>query len=373
MIGTFNRISKFLKRKLPLGSVNGIPVFVDYRWVAVFFLLAFAIGSNLHNSLVSGVVPRMAVGLFAAVLFFAGLFVHEYGHAVAARREGIRVLDIQMLPFGGIARLATEPKSTGAEIRVAIGGPLGSIFCALGFLGAATLSRGLGSTFLQPMFFALFLLNISVAVFNLFPGFPLDGGRVLRALLRKRGMPLSEATVLAAKIGQFIAFTLIFFGIAMIFVAWDLVSGIWSIVVGFFLLDAATAFVRGATRFDQMVVEMVMEPPVSISPDMTIMEVVDRILPFHRQTIFPISKDRDLFGFLELEDLRETLPREKWNETFVKDVMRPVREDLFVDSGESVKRAKELLAINGLGALGVIDEKGRLVGFLRQGRIRRRG
>jgi predicted transcriptional regulator len=111
--------------------------------------------------------------------------------------------------------------------------------------------------------------------------------------------------------------------------------------------------------------------PVSVEPDSDVMRFVDHVLPFHRRTAFPVAKNRQLYGILMLEDLKK-IPREKWRETKIQDAMRPITPDYFVESDILLSEAKELMRVNGIGALGVIDNKGNLVGFLQRGRIRKR-
>jgi Zn-dependent protease len=372
MINIASKFLQFFKRKLVLGRFSGIPVSIDYRWFIVLLLLSVLVAANIPIEFVGNEFVQFMIGMTTVLIFFVTLFLHEYAHAYAARREGIGVLEILLHPFGGIAHLRREPDSPGAEFRIAIAGPAASLAIAFLFLALFAASRSLGTRLLTPLLFLLFLLNLILAVSNLFPGFPLDGGRVLRAILWKRGMNLSEATKLTGKFGQIIAAALVFFGVAIIGFSRDLFTGLWSIIVGVFLFDSATSFIKGVRNFENLVVENVMEMPVPVSPEMSFMECVDKIIPYHRHTVFPAAQDRQLYGFVVLEDIKESLPREKWRETLIREVMRPIREDYFVDANLSVPEARELLRTNGLGALGVVDNEGKLVGFLRRGRIRRR-
>lgn len=372
MISLVTRFFQFFKRQMLLGYVSGIPVRIDYRWFIVFFILTWLITESIPVTPNTFEVARLGLGLTTALAFFATLFLHEFSHAYVARREGIAVLEIVLHPFGGVARLRREPETPGAEFRIAIAGPAVSFLISFAFLILFGISRGLENATLSPLLFWLFLLNFLLAVFNLFPGFPLDGGRVLRAILWRRGMDLGAATVLTGKFGQIIAFALVFFGVAIIGLNRDLFTGLWTIIVGVFLLDSATGFIKRVQNFDNLKVEQVMELPVTVSPEISIMEFVDTILPYHRQKIFPAVLKRQLYGFLNLEDIKGSLPKKKWPETLVRDVIRPVREEYFVEPDTPVPAAKELMKINGLGVLAVIDSDGKLVGILSRGRIRRR-
>ncbi len=373
MINFLRRLLEFHRRRILVGHVSRIPFRVEFGWILVFFLLAWLASTSLPKQPVENEAARFLIGLSTAFVFFVSLFVHEYAHAVVARREGINVIEILLHPFGGVARLTREPDTPQSEFRIAIAGPIASFLVSIVFLGFYALSFGLETSVLTPVFLLLFLLNLMLGVFNLFPGFPLDGGRVLRAILWRRGMEFADATVLTGKFGQVIAFALVFFGVALIGISADLFTGLWSIIVGIFLLDSATGFIRGVNSFENLKVENVMEMPVIVSPGMSIMECVDKIVPFHKHTIFPVSADRQLYGFLVLADIKKSLPREKWREKTVKDMMRDVLADHFIEAERPVAEARDLLRLNGLGVLGVIDKDGKLVGFLRRGRIRKRG
>ena len=151
----------------------------------------------------------------------------------------------------------------------------------------------------------------------------------------------------------------------------NFLTGFWTILVGFFLYDAAKGIIKQINNLENLIVEEVMELAVAVAPDSTVMHFVDRILPLYRQTIFPVAKNRQLYGFLLLEDLKK-LPREDWNKTSVPDVMRPITPEYFVESDAFLSEAREFMRVNGIGALGVIDGRGNLVGFLQRGRIKKR-
>ncbi|HKR01719.1 MAG TPA: CBS domain-containing protein, partial [Pyrinomonadaceae bacterium] len=215
--------------------------------------------------------------------------------------------------------------------------------------------------------------NLLLAVFNLFPGYPLDGGRVLRAVLWKRRGNITEATRIAGLCGIFIAVTLILMGIyMMVSPKWQgTLSGLWSVLVGLFLYDAAAGVVRHARNLRQTTVADAMSAPVAIEPDVTISHFVDSILPLHRRTSFPVARGRQLHGILTLEDLK-ALPRERWRATLARDVMRPVDPTLFLESTATMERADEIMQRNGVGSVAIVDHTGQLVGFLQRGRLRKK-
>ena len=364
-------ILAFFRKKLLLTHIYGVPVKVDYRWFLVLAVMAWFIARSIPVSLVEDEIGKFVLGLVTVVVFFASIFLHELAHAYVARKEGIEVIEILLHPFGGLAKLKRAPNTPRAEFRIAIAGPIASFVIAFIFFGG-WLALSSIDTVLGPLFFALFLLNFLLAVFNLFPGYPLDGGRVLRALLWKRGKDLNQATVLTGKFGQIIAATLIVFGVVAILVRGDAFTGLWTILVGLFLFDAATKIIRRVVNFEHLFASDVMEPPVSVAPDTKIMHFVDHTLPLYGKPVVPIAENRQLFGFMSLEDVKEKLPREDWHTTAVEDVMRPVREDYFIEQDSLVTEAVAMMRLNGLGVVGVVDSDGEFVGIIRQGRIRHR-
>ncbi|HEY0428872.1 MAG TPA: site-2 protease family protein [Pyrinomonadaceae bacterium] len=363
---------EFFKRQVLLAHVSGIPIRIDYRWFFVFVLMSWIMSGQLvAGKLTDNALTGFIFGLLTTLVLFASILFHELAHAFVARWERVDVLEIVIHPFGGLARLRREPDTPRAEFRIAIAGPVASFLLALFFLGLMTLFSRFGTNILTPLCFILALLNFLLAVFNLFPGYPLDGGRVLRALLWRRGKDLNEATVLTGRFGQIIGVVMISFGLFVVLIQGDFPNGFWTILVGLFLYDAAKSIIREINDFETLSVEEVMMLPVPIEPDENVLRFVDNVLPFHRQTIFPVSKNRQLYGVLLLEDLK-TLPRDEWHKTKIVTVMRPVTPDYFVESTAPLAEARELMRVNGIGALGIIDARGNLVGFLQRGKIRRR-
>ena len=180
---------------------------------------------------------------------------------------------------------------------------------------------------------------------------------------------MNEATALTGRLGQIIALVLVVFGILTVIFAGNFFTGLWTILVGLFLYDAAKGIIKQIDSLENLIVEERMQLPVPVEPDSTVLQFVDGILPLHRRTIFPVSKNRQLYGFLLLEDIKN-LPRDDWKKTKILDVMRPVTTDQFVENDFSYTDAKEIMRANGIGALGVIDKKGNLVGFLQRGKIK---
>ncbi|CAN5564166.1 site-2 protease family protein [soil metagenome] len=361
---------EFFKRQLLIAHASGIPVRIDYRWFFVLAVMSWITATSI-NPLLENFLTSFIFGLVTTLIFFASIFLHELAHAFIARIEGIQVVEIVLHPFGGMTRFRHEPDTPRAEFRIAIAGPVASFLLALFFLVLMAGFNSLGTNILAPLCFLLALGNFLLAVFNLFPGYPLDGGRVLRAFLWRRGADLNEATILTGRCGQIIAVVLIMFGIFVALGRGDFFTGFWTILVGIFLYDAAKSIIRQVNELEKLLVEDVMKLPISVAPETIVLHFVDRTLPLYRQTVFPVAKDRQLYGILALEDLK-ALAREDWHKTKISDVMRPITTNYFVETDTLLSEARELMRENGIGALGVIDAKGNLVGFMQTKKIRQR-
>ncbi len=360
---------QFFKRKLLIAHVAGIPVRIDYRWFVVLFVMSPVTASRIQ-SLTADVLLSLAFGLAATLIFFASIFLHELAHAYAARWENVEVSEIVLHPFGGLARLRREPETPRTEFRIAVAGPAASFLVALFFLGTLAISNAFGTDIFSYLALTLCLLNFLLAVFNMFPGYPLDGGRVLRAYLWKRGADLNEATILTGRAGQMIAAALIIFGLVISFARADFFIGFWTILVGLFLYDSAKGIIKEVSSAERQTVESAMRLPVSVLPETDVMHFVDRVLPLHRRTIFPVAENRQLYGMLILDDVRK-LPREDWRATKIRQIMRPITTEYFIETDASMAEANALMNDNGINALGVIDAQGNLVGFLHGKKIKR--
>ena len=353
---------EFYKRQMVLGHVSGIPVRADVRWFLVLFLMTGITAASIEP-LVKNLAGSVLLGFLTTIGFFVSIFLHELAHAVLARMEGLTVVEIVLHPFGGLTRFSTEPKTPRAEFRVAIAGPAASFLLAVLFALLMTAASSAGMDILWMLLFLLALANFLLAVFNLFPGYPLDGGRVLRAYLWRNGKDLNEATILTGRSGQVIAVGLFVLGAFFVIARGQFFTGVWAMLTGFFLFDSARSIIAEVRSLDKQVVGDVMTLPVAIAPEAFIQHVIDNVLPMNRQAAFPVAQQRQLYGILLLEDLKE-VPKDDWRKVAVRDVMRPIAAEHFVEADMPLADARELIRTNGVGALGVIDESGNLVGFM---------
>lgn len=375
VLSTFMNPLRLFRRQIQVARVLGIPVRIDYRWFLVFALSAWVIAVMFrektpmtHNIQLSTGAAWVA-GVLTTFGLFLSIFGHELSHALLARAEGIESDEIVLHPFGGLTRLRREPDNPRAEFRIAIAGPSASFMIGvLSFVGFY-LSQLAGLDALGAALTIIGYWNFTIAASNLLPGYPLDGGRVLRAFLWKRTGQLDDATRVAGFGGQLIGGALVVFGGYFYLIWHDPFMGLWLVVVGLFLFDAARAVTR--SRKSLRTAGDAMAAAVAVEPDSTVGHFVDHVLTLHRQEAFAVARGGRLHGILTLKDLK-ALPRERWHQTHVREVMRPVSEELFVPPSAPLARAERLLNENGAGALAVIDDAGQLVGLLLRGRLKRR-
>lgn len=369
-----------------LGRLLGVRVDVDWSLFIIFWLVTVSLASGTfpawHPDWSVGL--RWGVAVAAALLFFGSVLLHELSHALVGRAFGMNTRNITLFLFGGVASIEQEPATPRAEFLMAIVGPLvsiglGVVFLALGawLAGApsddpATMMRGLGPA--ATLLVWLGPINLFVGVFNLLPGFPLDGGRVLRAFLWRATGDLERATRWATRAGQLLGLLLVFAGIAMAFGAdvpflgRGIVTGIWLAMIGWFLSSAAAASYRQhlmSSLLEGVPVAQLMRPEVDVvAPTLPLVHFVDEHLMRSDQRAFPVVESERLVGLVCLEDVRK-LPRGAWQDAQVGDVMTPSAALSVVTPEEEVNEALRALGRRDVEQLPVVRD-GRLVGVLRR-------
>jgi Zn-dependent protease len=348
----------------------GIPLLLDWSWMPVIPLYSWAIAGAYLPTAVPGrsMAEYWALGLLTTLLLIVSVVAHELAHALVARSEGVEIEDITLYLFGGMARMASEPPTPAAELKIAVVGPgtsfaLGVLFLCLDNLLFYVLEyKALGR-----IMYHLGTVNLVLATFNLLPGFPLDGGRVLRAILWWWRGDAASATRTARSAGRAIAWSLLGVGLYMI-LSTEWMAGLWAISIGGILLTLLGITDRGAARAARLaagtaVVEVMRQPPVTISPETTVDELINVTLPAHRQSSFVVACDGRLHGIFSLASIRD-LPKDAWPSTVVGAWMQPVDDSLFMTSKATLAEAAHLLRANGVGHAAVIDDDGIVVGSL---------
>jgi Zn-dependent protease/CBS domain-containing protein len=348
-----------------LGRIAGIEFGVNWSWLVVFALIVWTLASGIFPSTNPGLSKgtHVAMAIVAAFFFFLSILLHEYGHALQARREGIEIDGITLWLFGGVARFKGSFRSAGAEFRVAIAGPLVSLVLGLLFVAVA-LIPGLPSA-IDGVVSWLGYINFTLLVFNLIPAQPLDGGRVLHSLLWRLRNDFVWATRLAANVGRAFGYLLIAGGIAM-FIFQSSFSGAWLAFLGWFLLNAATSEARyllTQQALNGLRVGDVMTPnPVVVKPDTTLGEFMDNIMFSQRHTTYPVVDEGRPVGLLPFRCVAN-VPRTEWDVRRVRDCVIPLdKVPVLRESEEAVDALAELSQSD--GGHGLVVSNGGLAGII---------
>jgi Zn-dependent protease/CBS domain-containing protein len=372
-----------------IGRIFGINIRIDWSWLFIFFLVTWNLGTvfgQFHPNW--GTALRWGIAVVAALLFFGSVLAHELAHSLVAKARGVPVRSITLFMFGGVANIQRDPDSPQAEFLVAILGPItsfviGGILLWIAGIGTGPLadlsdpSKAIGQ--LSPLFTLLMWLgsvNVMVAIFNLIPGFPLDGGRVLRSILWAMTDSLRRATRWASGVGQAIAWLMIIGGISMAFGARipffgsGFTNGLWLAFIGWFLNNASAQSYRKIVVQDILegvpVKRMMRSGPPTCSPDCSVKRLVHEHIMGTDDQSFPVLDNSRLMGIVTLQDVR-SLSRDAWDTTTVREIMTPADQLTVVSSEEDAAEALNKLAQRDVRQLPVLEGKGKeLVGLLRR-------
>lgn len=345
----------------------GIPLEIDASWLFVFFLVAATLTTSYFPAALPDQVPTVyvALGLVTAIAFFASLVLHELAHSLVARAGGLRVSRVTLFVFGGISQLEDEPKSPGSEFVMAVAGPLTSLLIGVACWGL-TVAGGLAGApewALVP-FDYLAIINVALAVFNLLPGFPLDGGRVLRSILWAATGDLMKATKWASRAGQGLGTALI--AVAVFGVLNGTFDFVWLAVMGWFMSTlAAGAYRQQLTRvrLAEVPISAIMSSPAVLVPaDLSLEQMGHSYFLAGRHPRYPVVDDGRVIGLIDIERVGE-VPRSLWAETTVGEVATKNLEDAVARPEASVDSILPQLEPGGPGAILVVED-GRLAGIV---------
>jgi Zn-dependent protease/CBS domain-containing protein len=348
-----------------LGRIAGIRIGVNWSWLIVFALIVWSLAVAVFPSQNPGFSDGeyIALAVVAALLFFVSLLLHELGHALQARREGVEIEGINLWLFGGVAQFKTAFQTAGAEFRIAIAGPLVSLVIGLLCVLVAALA-GLPNA-IDGVVAWLGFTNLILLAFNLLPALPLDGGRVLRSALWHFRGDLQWATHVASGVGRGFGFLFIGLGVLMLIVE-GAFSGAWLAFIGWFLLQAATAEARYVATEQALeglrVRDLMVRQPVTVDADLSLGEFMDEVARARRYTTYPVLEHGYPIGLLAFRSVA-TVPRSEWDARRVREAMIP-REK--VPQLHEDEKAIDALAELSAGDVnrGLVVDDGRLAGFL---------
>jgi len=356
-----------------IGRVSGIDIAIDQSWLLIFFLISMSIAAQLAASHSGSSAPeRWLTALVVACAFFASIVLHELGHSLVAQALGIRVRSITLFLFGGVAQLENEPRKPVHEIGIALAGPAVSFALGASFMALAGLRDEASLT--SAALAWLGRVNLALGLFNLAPGFPLDGGRVLRGVVWAITGSFQRATRVAAASGAGIALLLMLAGVISVFAARDLIGGLWLVFLGWFLLSASRNAV-GAMEVERILgsvrVADVLEPVrhATVSPDASVGDVVTaQVLRSGLRTLWVVDPQTGrLLGIATLRELAN-VPVERRAQTPVTAAMVPASSVASVSPSETALVGMQRLAAAGVNQLPVLED-GRLVGALTRERL----
>lgn len=358
------------RHTIPIGRVLGIPIDLDYSWFLIAALITWMLAANYYPSEFKGGTSAeyWLMGAVTAVLFFGSIVVHELAHSWVALRYKIPVQRITLFVFGGVSQIAGEPPSASAEFLIAVVGPLTSFALAAIFF---LLEQALVSV---PPALAiakyLALINGLLGVFNLIPGFPLDGGRVFRAIVWGVNKNFRRATLIAASTGRFFGFLFIVWGVWQA-LRGNVANGLWIAFIGWFLESAAGAQVQ-----QQMVQGLLGGHKVSeamgsesthISEDTSLQKLIDEQVLSHGRHCFLVDRGAHVIGLLTLQNIKE-IPRSSWPTTTAAQAMIPIEKLNRIDPKAELWTAMEKMGRDGINEMPVMLGNN-LVGLLSTGDI----
>lgn len=366
-----------MKAQVKLGRIAGISIGLHYSWFIIAVLIALSLVQRFHA--VDPQWSRTVVWMAAAVtcvLFFVALLLHELAHSLVAKLLGLQVRAITLFALGGVSQIESEARDAKSEFWIAIAGPTTSVVIGLVLLGTARLGGWLAAsepaTPLISVLVWLGYINIMLAAFNMIPGYPLDGGRVLRALIWWVTHNADRATRLAAQVGQVVAFLFILAGLFRFFVGANF-GGLWLAFIGWFLLDASRAsyaqveFMAGLR--DRRVGDIMDRDYATVEGRLSLQDFVDEYLLRSGLRCFVVLQDDQLAGLLTPQEVK-SVDRQSWPQTTVQSVMRPLSQLRTVNPDTPALQALELMSREDINQLPVISG-GHLAGIFSRGQVLR--
>lgn len=352
-----------LHSQIKLGRIGGIEIGLHYSWFIIAILIAFSLAGNF-KSVSPGWSPEVIWGaaIITSVLFFVTLLLHELAHSMVAKAYGLRVRAITLFALGGVSQIESESPQAKVEFWIAIVGPVSSAILGGIFIGLARLTGSpVGTKAETPIASVLLWLgyiNLSLAAFNMIPGYPLDGGRVLRAILWWISGSVEKATRWASQAGQAVALLFIVFGLFRFFVGENF-GGLWIAFIGWFLLDAARsssmqlnlmAGLRG-----RRVADIMERNCASVEGYLSLRDFVDEYVLHSGSRCFVVTSNNQTVGLITPADARD-VPRESWEQTSVQSVMTPLNRVPSVPPDMAADKAVEMMARENLPQLAVIAD-----------------
>ncbi len=357
---------------IKLGSIYGIPLYLDYSWFIIMALIIYEVGFLImpveYPSL--GFWNYLILGVLSSLLLLVSIVVHELAHSIIAKRNGLKIRRITLYLLGGVSEMLEEPPNSSLELRMSAAGPLTSLAIAgASFFGWEASLTLRSSAIIAGSLQYSWLFNLIVAAFNLIPAFPMDGGRVLRSIIWGFNGDIIRSTKIAANVGRIFAYVMMFGGVILAFIIPDLLfDGLWLVLIGWFISSGAQ------NEYRQVLIQrdienlkardMMTRTIDSVPSDITLTELSYRFMQ-QKHNGFPVMIGEEILGCVTMHDLRK-VKKELWDMTRVSDIMTPKEKLVTVRASEPAKQILSLMGGNQIGRVFVLsdDMSGKLVGII---------
>lgn len=357
-------------KSIKLFKIFDIQVEVHPSWFIIFLLIAWTLATAYFPYAYKGLstLTYWIMGIITAILIFVSVVLHELSHSIVAKKNGLPIRKITLFIFGGVAHMSTEAPNAKTEFKMAIAGPICSLtLCAIFWIGGYLINQFNMWIPIYPVVERLAIVNGVLAGFNLVPGFPLDGGRVLRAIIWNYTNNLKKATLIVSRIGKGFAFFLVGVGFLSMLFAGDFIGGLWLIFIGFFLHQAASMGYRQVSLKSALsgvlVKDIMKKEVISVDENITLEELVNECFFKYRYRSFPVVTDGKVVGNITLNRLKQ-IEKERWPEIKVKEVMNKDIEPITAyPSQEAFTVLSKIMQEEG-GIILVINEEKELIGVL---------
>ena len=365
-----------MQAQVKLGRVAGISIGLHYSWFIIALLITLSLATHFHmtNPHWSDVTVWSAA-IVTGVMFFAALLLHELAHSILAKARGLRVREITLFALGGISQIESDAPDAKGEFWIAIAGPITSVVIGVVLIGAAWLSGWHSGTEPSTPVAAVLLwlgyINLALAAFNMIPGYPLDGGRVLRAVIWWITRNADRATRLSSQIGQAVAFVIILLGLFQFFTEHGNFGGLWMAFIGWFLLDAArTSYVQVGMMTElhgRTVGEIMDRSCPTVEAYLSLQDFVDEFLLRTGFRGYVVVHNDQIVGLITPHEVKE-VARDRWTQTSVQAVMRPIGKVHTVSPDTPALQALQMMGRDDVNQLPVVSN-GHLEGLFSRGHV----
>jgi len=355
-------------RKLKLFRLFGFEVGIDATWIVLAILVAWSLSTGYFPFKFQNLSTRQywIMGIIGAVGLFVSIVAHEFCHSLVARRTGVPMKGITLFIFGGVAEMNAEPRSARDEFLIAVVGPISSFVMAAIFYGLNRLGQTAGwPTTIGGVMGYLGMINVILAVFNLVPAFPLDGGRILRAALWAWKGNLRWATRLASQFGEGFGLLLIALGVLRVLVGY-FVGGMWFFLIGLFIRNAAKMsyqqLLTRRTLEGESLQRFMNQDPVTVSPETSVTQLVEDYIYRYHHKLFPVVDGNRLIGCITTRQVKQ-IPRDRWSETTVGEAAEKCSDENTIEPETDAVKALARMHRNSAGRLMEVKD-GRLLGII---------